>query len=86
MWEAFDALSEKRLNTEAGPQPIPFTEIACYMDLMYIVDEGQREDLLFFISAMDREYIKVIHEKREKERQKNEKKSKRRAKSSPRGR
>lgn len=46
-------------------RPIPWTSLMNYAEAYNIVDE-QREDLFFYVRAMDRAYIKRMDEKTKK--------------------
>lgn len=77
IWEAFTHLSRTRLVNQNGPQPIPISEIKYYCDLEAISDEESRSDLLFHITLLDIEWLKLRykeiekgHEKRQKEMEK----------------
>lgn len=65
IWQAFLCLSEKRLVNEAGPQPIPVSEIAAYADYERVRGEIDREDLLYLITVMDRLWLEEAYKQRQ---------------------
>lgn len=57
-WEAFTFLSERRDWSESGyPRYIPISEIAALANYQGWDDEWEREQLLYHVAALDREYV-----------------------------
>lgn len=62
VWQAFEVLSSRRIESESGPQPIQVSEIAAYVEYVGVADEADKEDLLFLIVKLDSlmcDYIKT---------------------------
>lgn len=57
-WDAFVFLSERRDWSESGyPRYIPISEIAAFANYQGWDDEWEREQLLFHVATLDREYV-----------------------------
>lgn len=69
-WIAFQILSEKRLWSETGPNPIQLSEIFAYVEYIEISSDDKREELLYIVSAMDRNFIEFAIDQIQKERKK----------------
>lgn len=74
---AMCVLSRTRLCNETGPQPILPTEMLAYCEMQGIAEEGDRQDLLFFLNELDVIYLKHTHEQIRKAREKEIEKAKR---------
>lgn len=79
MQSAFCALSRCRSVNETGPQPMTFTEILAYCELIGILSEEDRQDLLYFLQELDVRYLKHAHETISKGREEAERKARREA-------
>lgn len=56
-YNAFQAMSSSRTAGMSGAMPIPLTEIVAYCNLFYIAQLEEREQLLRYVSSMDRVYL-----------------------------
>lgn len=54
---AFWRLSNARPSSGFGPLPIPFTEMAAYLDLHRVTDLGVRETFVAYVQALDAEWL-----------------------------
>lgn len=77
-WEIFTVLNRTRITNETGPQPITIQEFASYCSLFDISDTGIVDDLLYYVTELDKAWLKVTHEKIQVEREKAREKSARR--------
>jgi len=76
---AFVALSRTRLVVETGPQPMTFSDILAYCELMQIIDEEDRRDLVYFLTELDIIYLRHSHAKIEQGREKAEREARQKA-------
>lgn len=81
VWQAFTVLSRNRLVNQAGPQPIPLTEVSSYCFLEGIIDEEDRRDLLHFVTILDVEWCKVTYDRISKRREIEKKEAEKKARS-----
>lgn len=65
-WKAFQALSARRLIMDSGPQPIQVSEIATYAAFHGITDATDMDDLFYYLSVLDREWLDFVHGERNK--------------------
>lgn len=63
-WDGFDFLSERRIQTEVGPQPIQISEILAYVEYVGIFDSDTRDSFLRIVQHLDRTYINFKLKKR----------------------
>lgn len=68
-YEAFFTLSLGRAYNEAGPQPLPYSEILAYLDDKRIFDYDDRDEALNYIRSLDARYVELSHEKMKKTRE-----------------
>ena len=66
-WEAFQMLSSSRTAHQGGIGPIPLSEIAAYLDTLYIRDVDDRLTYIKMIQSLDSVYVKFINEKAKRE-------------------
>jgi len=57
LYNAFEALSAKRLFIDGRPQPIQISEILAYAEFEEIDDKTMRDDLMYMVSAMDVKFL-----------------------------
>ncbi len=63
-WLAFHALSKRRTWTDNGPQPIQFSEILAYLNLIGATDPDEREDTVLHVVEMDELFLKSAPKKK----------------------
>ena len=63
VWGAYNLLNSSRLITEAGPSPIPLTEIKAYLDIAKIDDVDSRLYLVRMVRTLDNMYLENYAEK-----------------------
>lgn len=61
IWSAFATLSRARLVNQAGPQPIPVSEVSAYCEIEGWLDAETRADLLFHITNLDGKWLEIRH-------------------------
>ena len=65
-WEAFQLLSGSRIIHQGGIGPIPLTEIASYMDTIYLRDVDDRLLMIRMIQSLDKVYMEHVNSKTKK--------------------
>lgn len=63
VWGAYNLLNGSRLITEAGPSPIPLTEIKAYLDITKIDDVESRLYVVRMVRTLDNMYLENYAEK-----------------------
>lgn len=64
LWRAWETLSAKRTNTDAGPQPISMEAFLAYAEYENISHPVRRDDLLICLTAMDAVYLDFTYKAR----------------------
>ncbi len=62
-YEAFHDLSTSRPVSQAGPLPIPISEVLAYCEFYQIHDLDFRSTLLGLVKRMDGQYLESFHKK-----------------------
>lgn len=66
-WLAWSDLSSRRqYDGWVGPQPIPVSEIAAWLDLRGLRDQTERELIADTIMELDRAYLSVIADRQKR--------------------
>lgn len=63
VWGAYNLLNSSRLMTEAGPGPIPLTEIKAYLDIVDIDDVDSRLYVVRIVRTLDNLYLEHYAER-----------------------
>lgn len=63
VWGAYNLLNSSRLITEAGPGPIPLTEIKAYLDIARIDDVDSRLYVVRVVRTLDSIYLEHYAER-----------------------
>lgn len=74
VYEAFVLLGAGRGYNEAGPQPIPHSEIITYMNDRGVVNPDERLEFEQLLRTADSKYLDLVHEKIARERERLSKK------------
>lgn len=80
VWDAFAVLSRTRVVNQSGPQPIRIADLEAYSRLATLPFEWQRDDLLYHVTVLDIEWLKISYSKIEKAHEEAKKKAERDAK------
>ena len=59
-------MSGRRYMNEAGPQPIPISEILAYAEFTRMTGETERSEFLHVVSVLDRMWLEDVRKQREK--------------------
>lgn len=74
VWDIYTILNSQRQVSQHGPQPLSVSDIQAVATMKGIERYEDLSDLLLFIPALDRAFLKSWHEEQEAKTKKNTKK------------
>lgn len=66
-YEAYKTLNRSRVWGQGHPQPIVYSEILKYADEWAVLNEDQRESLVYFVQELDATFREYVREQQERE-------------------